>query len=255
MFDAHAHLQDNKLINDLPEHIRRAKAAGVDGIVCCGCEEGDWPLVERIRNDYPGYVAASFGLHPYYIRKRSDDWLTLLERQLLAGPSAVGEFGLDFAIEQVDEKDQREVFIAQLKLAKNLSRPVSIHCRRAWRALEEVLNLLGPIPAGGLVHSFSGTPEMAAMVCRANLSVSFSGSLTRPKNKKTHRALLAVPRERLLFETDSPDLMPAGHTGQTNVPANLSEVVAFAAELLELPVEQVERISDDNTLRIFGDCF
>jgi TatD DNase family protein len=251
LFDAHAHLQDERLIGDADGHIRRARAAGVQRAVCCGSSEEDWPAVLELALKYPDFVVASFGLHPWYINGRSPRWLTDLEGFLKKIPSGVGEVGLDFAISDFDPKAQREVFEAQLELARSLGRPVSVHCRKGWEVLFEVMGRTGPLRQGGVLHSYAGGLDRVEEACRHGFSISFSGSITRSNNKKGRKALAAVPGERLLVETDAPDIPPVGVEGITE-PCHLALVVRSMAEVLGQAESEVARATFANAQRIFG---
>jgi len=249
--DAHSHLQDERLKEHLDGVIAKAHEAGITKIVCCGTEEADWPEVKRITEKYSDLIIPSFGLHPWYIPKRSGEWLKNLENVLTQISSGVGEIGLDFALKDFDEEEQKKIFTEQLTLANKLERPVTIHCRQAWEALVDVLEEMGPLKYGGLVHSYSGASELIPRLRKFGLSFSFSGSITRSGNKKGRHALLAVPPENLLVETDSPDLSPVGIEG-TNEPANLMMVVKTVAVLLGKSEEEIMQITSQNAMRIFG---
>ncbi len=251
LWDAHAHLQDEKLLPQLDQIAAAARAAGIKKIVCCGSAERDWPAVARVKTIYPQLVIASFGLHPWYLRARSRAWFKSLEDHLTRQPSAVGEIGLDFALTDFDPAEQKEVFSKQLALARRLQRSVSIHCRRAWEGLVEVLQGHGPLEQGGLIHSYSGSAELVPVLAEYNLSFSFSGSLTRSGNRRGHKAFLAVPPERLLIETDSPDLTPVGAQAP-NVPANLLLVLRAAAKILDKSEAEIAQVTGDNAQRLFG---
>ncbi|MDD5217496.1 MAG: TatD family hydrolase [Candidatus Omnitrophica bacterium] len=249
--DAHSHLQDERLKEHLDGVIAKAYEAGITKIVCCGTEEADWPEVKRIKEKYSDLIIPSFGLHPWYIPKRSAGWLKNLENVLTQISSGVGEIGLDFALREYDEDEQKKVFEAQLRLAHQLERPVTIHCRQAWEALMDVLEKSGPLKYGGLVHSYSGAAELIPRLRKFGLSFSFSGSITRSGNKKGRHSLLAVPSESLLVETDSPDLSPVGVEG-TNEPAHLMMVVKTVAVLLGKSEEDIIQMTSQNAMRLFG---
>jgi len=251
IFDAHAHLQDDKLFSRLEDIVSAACAVGVEKIVCCGTSEADWDDVAKVKHKYPDLIVASFGLHPWYLKLRTPDWLKTLKNHLEKIPSAIGEIGLDFVLTDLDEKEQKEVLIQQLALARELKRPVSIHCRRAWDGLLNVLAAHGPLEEGGIIHSYSGSADFAMQLAKYNLSFSFSGSLTFSGNKRAHKALKAVPPDRLLVETDSPDLLPLGVTGP-NVPANIRMVLSAAAKHLEVSEEKLAQATFDNASKVFG---
>lgn len=251
MIDAHCHLQDDRLNGRFPEIIACAKKAGVLHVVCCGTSQRDWQRVRTLSEQYPDLIVPSFGLHPWFIRDRSAGWLNELESLVRDTPAAVGEIGLDYALEDFDPAEQIAVFAAQVELAQRYHRPVSIHCRKAWDALTEVLERSGPLLYGGIIHSYSGTADMVPHLSALGLSFSFSGSITRPGNKKGRKSLCAVPLDRLLVETDSPDMAPAGVVGLTE-PAHLGRVIKSIAVQLNKPEDEIAEITAGNARAIFG---
>lgn len=252
LFDAHCHLQDGRFLNYLPLIISRACSAGISRMSCCGSEELDWEAVRKIALEYKA-VLPSFGLYPLNVARRSGKWLEQLKSFLLSIPSGVGEIGLDNYIESGNNAEQEEVFIAQLRLARELQRPVTIHCRKAWGRLLEIIKREDGVKFGGMLHTYSGSPELVRPFEELGLNISFSGAITRPGNKQGCASLRVVAEERLLLETDSPDLMPVGAEGGHNEPANLPLVVRAAALLLGKPVETVAELTFNNANRLF--CF
>jgi TatD family hydrolase len=210
-------------------------------------------------------IAPSFGLHPWYVSERPADWLDRLRALLEAHPRAgVGEIGLDHAEKHLDPADQMRVFLDQLALARDLGRPASIHCRRAWGALQEALARTGPLPAGFVVHSYSGSRELIPALAGCGGYFSYSGSLTYPDNRRGAESAQAVPLDRLLIETDSPDILPygasrpsaaegseGGHVEGANEPANLVLVLQRLADLRATPAEDLAAAMWQNSLRLF----
>ncbi|MDD5677290.1 MAG: TatD family hydrolase [Kiritimatiellae bacterium] len=231
LFDAHCHLQDERLAGRLAEVLNRAKHAGVRRMLCCGCHERNWGAVLTLAQAHPE-ILPSFGIHPWYMEGRQEDWLETLERFLSEQPSGVGEIGLDHAVTPRADEEQEAVFIAQLRLARRLKRPVSLHCLKAWERLRAILSREGGVWWGGLIHSYSGSAEMVKPLEEMGLYISFSGAVTHPGNKRGHRALAAVSPDHLLIETDSPDLPPAGAADAVNEPANLKLVASGVADIL-----------------------
>lgn len=251
LFDAHCHLQDERFEGRLEEIMTRACSAGVVKMVCCGTEEKDWEAVLKVKEKYPDTVIASFGLHPWYIKERSEEWFSKLEKFISKIPSAIGEIGLDFALSDFGAEEQKEVFLRQLDLAEKYKRPVSIHCRRAFDGLIEILERRDIWKSGGIIHSYSGEAEKISKLCGLGFFLSFSGSVTWSGNKRSRKALLSTPTEKLLLETDSPDILPAGITG-LNEPSNLILVAKEAASLLNLEEEALALITSQNAEKIFG---
>jgi len=249
LFDAHCHLQDPRLFPHLDEAMRHATSAGVAGLMCCGTCEEDWPLLPAIARRFPE-VRLSFGLHPWYIHTRSHAWLDVLAAHLSTTASAIGEIGLDHALDKSTFADQESVFLAQLHLADELKRPVSIHCRRAWGRLMELLDEQGWPAHGFVLHSYSGSSELVAPLVRRGAFFSFSGAITFDQNRKGRDALLSVPLDRLLIETDAPDLIPrlpsdspliSSPRSSINEPAYLTEVLKMAATITQVPEQELAK--------------
>ncbi|QBG48912.1 TatD family deoxyribonuclease [Verrucomicrobia bacterium S94] len=252
LFDAHNHIQDNRLFSDLGAVMQRAADVGVVKMAVKGCCEADWPRVIEICTRYSG-THSSFGLHPWFIQERSEQWLKTLENLLIQYPdAAVGEVGIDHAVEDRDDVAQEKVFFQQLDLARKLERPVSIHCRRAWGRLIELLDDFGELPRGMLIHCFGGSAEVAVELVKRGGYISFSGSITRPNARKAGPAIRAVPDDRILIETDSPDILPSTAKGPLNEPANVRLVLEKAAEFRGIPEEKLAELTFRNAGRFFG---
>lgn len=252
LFDAHNHIQDERIFPEVGKVLERAHAAGVVRMAIKGCSEADWPRVAEIAQNH-GNIAVAFGLHPWFIRGRSGHYLRVLEELLTAYPQAsVGEIGIDHAVDNRNDADQERVFLEQLELARAIDRPVTIHCRRAWGRLIELLDRFGALPRGMLIHCFGGSAEVAAELVRRGGWISFSGSITRPNARKAQAALRAVPDDRILIETDAPDLLPSGAATRLNEPANLPLVLARAAELRGTEETELARLTFRNASRFFG---
>ncbi|MBN1676381.1 MAG: TatD family hydrolase [Kiritimatiellae bacterium] len=256
LFDSHCHLQDERLQPGLAAAMQRAADVGVAAFNCCGSAEDDWAAVERLAAQYAA-VMPSYGLHPWYLNSRSDGWLVALEARIRDSNAGVGEIGLDHALEARNDAEQDSVFLAQLALARKYERPVSLHCRRAWGRLLELLAEFGrPLPPF-VIHSFSGASELIEPLAGWGAHFSFSGSVTRSHNKRAHKAACAVPADRLLIETDAPDIPPLldpAHppTRETvNEPANLVHVAWKVAELRGMPPDELAELTWTNAVRVF----
>ncbi|XP_059659560.1 uncharacterized protein LOC132306249 [Cornus florida] len=210
LFDAHCHLQDPRIFSMAPQVIRKALDTGVVRFAVNGICEKDWHLVKQMSDDYPSIIPC-FGLHPWYVTERTPSWFNTLKEFFTATPSAaVGEIGLDKGSRgrEIDFTDQVEVFRQQLELAKELKRPVSVHCVRAFGDLLQILKSMGPFPAGIILHSFLGSAEMVPELASLGAYFSFSGFLMSMKESKAKKMLKSVPADRILLETDAPDALP-----------------------------------------------
>jgi TatD DNase family protein len=251
-FDSHCHLQDGRYAGRSNDVLERGRTAGVKALSCCGTSgEKDWQAVADLAKDCKAIVP-SFGLHPWFVADRSPQWLDILEKYLVENPlSCCGEIGIDHACDPSTFAAQESVFIDQLALAARLGRPVTLHCRKAFGRLLELLGRHGGVPQGGLVHSYSGPPDLVKSLVDAGLSISFSGSLTFPNSKRAHASAAVVPINRLLIETDSPDIRPYLCTTELNEPANIVRVAETLSKIRKTTVEEVAELTWDNACRIF----
>ena len=262
LYDAHNHLQDDRLTSHLPAVWPAITQAGVARMVVNGSCEEDWPSVLTLATRCP-QVLPSFGYHPWYVKERTPEWKQVLTRHLDQVPSAIGEIGLDRWIEGFDLPQQEEVFTWQMELAAERNLPASIHCLKAWGRLLELLET-GPRPARGfLLHSYGGPSEMIAPLTKLGAYFSFPGYFAHERKLRQHETFRHVPPDRLLIETDAPDQLPPDNLNAfpltdpksgkpVNHPANLAAVYQFLAEWLNQPDEDLAARVEENFLRLFG---
>jgi TatD DNase family protein len=250
LFDSHCHLQDKRLSSRLNSIIERALSAGVGEMMCCGVQPGDWEEVANLGKRFDS-VHVSFGVHPWFVEKAEESWRSMLVNYLESHPGGVGEIGLDFVRNDILREVQEHFFREQIRIANRLNRPVSIHCRKAFQRVKEIIVQEG-LECGGVMHSYSGAAEMVSQFENMGLYISFSGAITRSRNKKGHKALLAVSSKRLLLETDSPDLAPIDSREELNEPANIVSVARSAAEILDVGFEQICDLTYSNAGRLFS---
>lgn len=240
MIDAHLHLQDGRLDAVRETYLAGLPRLGIEGLGVNGTCEADWDAVEQLAAGEPR-VFPFFGLHPWKAGGESQDWLRDLEARVLRHPRAgVGEIGLDRWIRDGDFERQKEVFAMQLDLAVRHARPLALHCLQAWGTLLEMCRAAGP-PRGMLLHSYGGPAEMVAEFLEMGAWFSISGYFFRPGKESKREVFRTIPLERLLIETDAPDMalpselcqypVPGDAEGKRNHPANLGAVHAAVAEL------------------------
>ncbi|MGL4368494.1 MAG: TatD family hydrolase, partial [Spirochaetota bacterium] len=153
--------------------------------------------------------------------------------------------------ENADRTQQTDIFQRQLFLAHELKLPVVIHCRGAFQELIGCIKESG-IPHGGMVHAFNGSAELAQELVRHGLHISLGGVLTYRDSRKRKQMLRSIPENRLLLETDSPDIPPAEKKGMRNEPAFIRYVLTAASELLDLPEEKIAQQCRDNAAELFS---
>lgn len=242
------------MANHLDTMMARAHRAGVTHMVSCATMEENFDATRSLADRFPGIIPC-FGIHPWFIGTRSRSWEAALEKQLAAGLSGIGETGLDFMDKTADREDQIRVFGSHLVLAKEMNRPINVHVRKAWDTFIGMIRKMGPLPAGGLIHSYSGSADMIPLFEKYNWHISFSGSITRPNAKKAVRAVQAVSPGRMLLETDSPDIVPTLDDplpGMLNEPSNLPGIAQIAAARRGEDCEALTGRIYENSMAVFG---
>jgi len=221
------------------------KDSNITTCVVNGTEPADWPAVAELAKQYDGFVLPSFGLHPWKVPGRAADWFERLQDFLQQNPTAgVGEIGLDRWVEGHDIEDQTTVFGKQLNLAADLDRPCTIHCLKAWGPLVDVLQDCEMLPRM-LIHSFAGSIETAQkLMSIGDCWFSFSGYFLHPRKAKVVDVFRRLPSDRILIETDAPDMaLPKQHRqfgGEAfNHPANLQPIFQMADQWLGLSEQQL----------------
>ena len=262
LYDAHNHLQDERLgpwIDDILDSLPN------QGVICAvvnGSCEDDWEAVARLARAHP-WIKPSFGLHPWYVKERSPHWLDTLRHYLEIFPdAAVGEIGLDRWIDAPDIPGQEEVFRAQLEIATTYERPATIHCLRAWGWMERTLSN-GPRPRKGfLLHSYGGPIEMIPMFVSWGAYFSLSPYFAHERKSRQAEVFSAVPFDRLLAESDAPDMWPPDELNacplkdsagkQLNHPSNLIVSYRLLASLRGMTMEAMAGCLEENFNRLFG---
>lgn len=256
MIDTHCHLASPKFDVDRTEVIRRAREAGVTDLVVPAVAPSEFATIRALAAGDAG-IHAAYGIHPQLLLEipaSGDDLLLGLLDTALAGGGAVavGECGLDGPSVEAGALMERQVAVlrAQLALARRYRLPVLLHCLKAHDVLLAVLQS-EPLPAGGILHSWSGSAEQVAPFARFGLGFAFAGAITFENARRGPAAARAVPRDRLLLETDAPDQTPRPHRGRCE-PAHLREVATGLARAVGLTVDELDALTTANARRILA---
>jgi TatD DNase family protein len=250
LVDTHLHLDLEQFDPDRADVIANARAAGVQGFVLIGFDERRWNSTAALCDAHAGMVRTA-GVHPNSAMSWHAGSRTALAEQLVMDDVvALGEIGLDFFRDNSEPDVQREVFIEQLELARELELPVIIHQRSAEQEVLEVLTHYAPLR--GVMHCFSGDLEFAARCLALGFHLGLGGVVTYPKSDLIREAVAAAPLDRLLLETDAPFLAPQAWRGKRNQPAYVGSVAECIAQLVGVhPGELAERTTR-NAVELFG---
>ncbi len=263
LYDAHNHLQDQRLDPWRDDLARQLPALGLRQMVVNGTSPGDWPQVAALAKQYP-WVRPAFGLHPWQVKERAPGWREQLDALLRAHPRAgIGETGLDRWIENPDIPAQLDCFRWQMARAAAADRPLTVHCLRAFGLLEQELRRAARPACGFLLHSYGGPVEMVPAFVKLGAYFSLSPYFFHPRKHTQLQTFKAVPPERLLIETDAPDMRPPaglnphplrhpGDGSELNSPANLRFAYEKTAALLALPLPDLAAQVAENYHRLFG---
>jgi TatD DNase family protein len=271
LIDTHLHLADSKFDADRAAVFERALAAGVSAWIEIAESPDGWEAAAELAATH-SHVYASFGIHPHHAHHFGPSaWPELGKRlrRLLEHPKAVaiGEFGLDYFRMQNTKEEQEFLFRAQLTLARELKKPIVIHCREGERregfsAHEDIQKALRefypqtsaaiecPAPSG-VIHCFSGLWQDAQIYFNHGFMAGVDAPITYPSSSVLRENVQRMPLERLVLETDSPYLPPQSHRGQRNEPSYLPVVVETIAELKHKTAAQVAAQTSRNARALF----
>lgn len=258
-FDSHAHLQDEAFGNDWHAVLERAAAAGIGRILLPASDIADSRrAIALARQD--SRLCCSVGCHPHAAAAFDQAGISQLQQLITENRGnpvvAVGETGLDYHYDFSPRPVQQAVFRAQIDLAFDCGLPLIIHEREATADCLHILQeqaaagRLRPVP--GVFHCFSGSPETAAILLAMGFYIGIDGPVTFRNARKTPEVIRMCPTDRLLLETDSPYLTPVPYRGQRNEPAFLPLIAEKVAEILQMSLAEIARITSENACRIFG---
>ena len=259
--DSHCHLQERYLPEapgtDAPDALRRAAAAGVSAVICVGTDAVTSRQAVALSaaaasgglGEGLPQVRCVVGLHPH---EATEDrgWIAELIDERSPDLVGVGECGLDYFYEHAPKAEQRQAFAAQIGIAHQSGLALVIHARDAWEDLFDVLGSEG-VPEETVLHCFTGGPAEAERCVDLGLTVSISGIVTFKNAADVRDAVIRIPLDRLLVETDAPFLAPVPHRGATNEPAWVSIVGEAVAAAMGRPTVEVAEATSTNARRIF----
>jgi len=251
-FDSHCHFDFSEFDHDRAALWQQCQDAGIDRLLIPGTEPTQWQRTAKLLDQYDHWLGSA-GIHPWWLNQVdaiSDDllktWYSALDHPRCV---AIGECGLDKAI-NTDFAKQCEFFEAHLRLACERNMPLIIHVRKSHNETLRFLQQYKP-PAGGVIHGFSGSIELATNYWQLGFYLGIGGTITYPRANKTRQSVKGLPLEALLIETDAPDMPLMGHQGQRNTPLHVVDVAKTLAELRNEPLEHIAQVTTQNAKTLF----
>jgi len=251
--DTHSHIYDTGFQEDMDAVMVAAKSVGIEKIYMPGIDSTCIDGMMDMETKYPGFCIPMMGLHPCYVKENYQEELAIVEGWLTKRKfAAIGEIGLDYYWDKTFAKEQQLVFEKQMQWGLDYGLPINIHTRNAMGETIEMVKPFAKKGLKGIFHCFSGSKESAEQIVDMGFLLGLGGVLTY-KNAGVAEAVVDIPMEFLVLETDAPYLPPVPYRGKRNEPAFMIEVAKKLAEIKNLPLHEVGEITSGNAERVFND--
>jgi TatD DNase family protein len=252
--DSHCHLSFPELKARLPDILADMRSAQVEQAICICTQMEEFEAVHALAVEH-AQLWSTVGVHPDTEDMREPDVAELVRLAALPKVVAIGETGLDYYRlngRSIDDMEwQRERFRTHIRAARQAAKPLVIHTRSSAADTLRVLDEEGGEQAGGVVHGFTETAEVALAAVERGYYISFSGIVSFKNAQDLRDLAKQLPLDRVLIETDSPYLAPVPFRGKTNSPAYVPHVAKAVADAVGLPVAELAAITTSNTRRLF----
>ncbi len=250
--DTHTHLYSEEFDQDRNEMIQRAIQQEVSRFFVPSIDSNYTAKMYELETLYPENIFLMMGLHPTYVKENYLEELAHVESELAKKKFyAVGEIGIDLFWDKTFLKEQQHAFQHQIQLAKKYNLGINIHCRDAFEEVFEVLESEKATNLFGIFHCFTGDFAQAQRAIDLNMKLGIGGVATF-KNGKIDQFLNEIELKHIVLETDSPYLAPVPYRGKRNESSYTRLVADKLASLYQLPVEEIARITTENSIAIFG---
>jgi TatD DNase family protein len=248
--DSHCHINFPELVENISDVLAKMRQNEVVSALCVSVNLADFPQVLALAEQYP-HIYASVGVHPDYEDVEEPDVARLVGLAQHPKIIAIGETGLDYFRLKGDLEWQRARFRTHIRAARASSKPLIIHTREAAADTLRIMAEENAAEAGGVMHCFTETWEVAEAALAMNFYISFSGIVTFKNARQLKEVAQRVPLERMLIETDSPYLAPVPYRGKLNQPAYVKHVAEEIALLRGISVDEVGQRTTGNFERLF----
>ncbi len=251
-FDSHCHVDEEQFNEDREAVLARMREHGITRYAVIGSDMATSRRAIDFCAAHDGAYAVG-GIHPHEAKGFREEDQDEIRGWYRSGKiRAIGEIGLDYYYDLSPRETQRAVCIRQMELAWEIGAPVAYHIRDAHGEMLEIMKSMKNRLTGGIIHCFSGSPEMAKEYLKLGYYISFAGPLTFKKAPKLQETARIVPKDRLLIETDSPYMAPEPVRGRRNEPANVRYVGMKLAEIRGESAEEVAAYTTENAMRVYG---
>lgn len=252
-FDSHSHLNDEKFDEDRDKIIKEIYESGTTNFITAGYSVESSKKAVEISNNYD-FIYATAGISPNDIPQTEEElWKQLGEIKQIAKNNkkilAIGEIGLDYYWNKENKDIQKKAFVEQIKLANELELPIVIHTREAISDTIQILKE-NEVKNRGIFHCCPQNRELIKEGLKLGFYISFAGPITFKNSKNADEMISLVPDDRILIETDSPYLAPEPVRGTRNTPINVKYIAKKIADVKGLNIEDVEKITIENTKKI-----
>lgn len=251
-FDSHAHLEDKQFQDDLEEVIENIRNSETSLVLNVGFNREHIKKSLELSEKYD-FIYSAVGLHPSdsLVAKDESFWEFLYNHAKYPKVQAIGEMGLDYYWDRAPRDFQKQVFMRQIDIAKELNKPIIIHDREAHGDILEIVKKEKAACNGGVFHAYSGSLEMAKEVIKEGFYISVGGVVTFKNAKKLVEIVKEIPLEHILIETDSPYLTPHPFRGKRNDPTKVKYVAERIAEIKDVSIEEVAKQTMKNGRELF----
>ena len=254
LFDSHSHLNDEKFDKDREEQIKKICESGVSNFITAGYSVESSKKALEIAKKYD-FIYTTAGVSPNDIPQTEEElWKQLAEIEKIVEKNkekicAIGEIGLDYYWNTDNKELQKKAFIEQIKIANKYNLPIVIHTREAVMDTLQILKE-NKVTKTGVFHCCPQNRELIKEGLKLGFYISLAGPITFKNSKNAEEMINLVPNDRILIETDSPYLAPEPVRGTRNTPANVKYIAQKIADVKGLTLEEVEKITFENTKNI-----
>ena len=250
MIDTHAHLYDDIFTIDIETNIKQIIDSGINEVWLPNCDVETLELLLKLSTSYPNICKPMIGLHPTYVKTDYLDQLTTLKSYLDKSKFlAIGEIGLDYYYWDVTYRNEQiDAFKTQCQWALDKNIWVDIHCRKAYADIISILSKKEFSQLTGIIHCFSGDASEATRLTQLGYSLGIGGVITY-KNTNLFESIKHIDLKYLVLETDSPYLTPVPFRGKPNHPQYLKLIAQKLADLFEVQVDEIIKITTENALK------